>query len=90
MFKLLKKLILDQQGMILSSEVVLVGTILVLGSIVGLTAVSHAVTGELNDVANAWRANSSYASASDGQNGMNDTDYYTAADSAGVPEVAGY
>ncbi len=41
---LFEKLMRDQQGMILSSEVVLIGTILVLGSIVGLTAVSHAVT----------------------------------------------
>ena len=44
MRKLLAQLLRDQNGMILSSEVVLVGTILVLGSIVGLAAVSHAVT----------------------------------------------
>lgn len=37
MYQLLKQLLKDQRGMILSSEVVLIGTILVLGSIVGLS-----------------------------------------------------
>lgn len=85
---LFKKLMRDQQGMILSSEVVLIGTILVLGSIVGLTAVSHAVTGELNDIANAYQANSAFNSGS--QDGTNGTNYYTVADSEGIPEMVGY
>ena len=48
----LNKLWNDQHGMVLSSEVVLVTTILVLGSIVGLTTLQHAVTTELVDAAN--------------------------------------
>lgn len=86
---LFKKLMRDQQGMILSSEVVLIGTILVLGSIVGLTAVSHAVTGELNDIANAYQANSAFQN-SNAQGGTTNTNYYTVADSEGIPEMAGY
>ncbi len=44
----------DEGGMILSSEVVLVGTILVIGAIAGLTSVQYAVTHELNDTARAY------------------------------------
>jgi hypothetical protein len=40
----------DQTGFILTAELVLIATILVLGLIVGLTAVQSAVVGELNDV----------------------------------------
>ena len=40
--------------MILSSEVVLVGTILVIGSITGLSSLQYAVTHELNDTARAY------------------------------------
>ncbi len=99
MRKLLAQLLRDQNGMILSSEVVLVGTILVLGSIVGLAAVSHAVTHELNDVANAYQANNGYGTyAGDGSYGADGgTGYtpaagyqYTVTDSVGQPEVAGY
>lgn len=95
MRNLLNQLIRDQRGMILSSEVVLVGTILVLGSIVGLAAVSHAVTHELNDVANAYRANNGYSGRgpqtgsgySSTYSGSNDS--YAISDSPGVPEVVG-
>jgi hypothetical protein len=40
----------DQTGFIISAELVLISTLLVLGLIVGLTSVQSAVVGELNDV----------------------------------------
>lgn len=40
----------DQTGFVISAELVLISTILVLGLIVGLTSVQSAVVGELNDV----------------------------------------
>ncbi len=91
MRELLKNLLKDQNGMILSSEVVLIGTILVLGSIAGLAAISHAVNNELNDIANAYQATNMYGNAdqnSDHTTGPSDGYYIT--DSKGIPEVAGY
>ena len=91
MFRLLNQLLKDQRGMILSSEVVLVGTILVLGSIVGLAAVSHAVTNELNDVANAYNSFSGFQSDAAGPYHTPDSGGgYSITDNPGVPEVAGY
>lgn len=89
MRQLLKQLVKDESGMILSSEIVLVGTILVLGSIVGLVAVSTAVTHELNDVANACQAQNGYACSDQNGNGMHGNGQYTITDSTGVPEVVG-
>ncbi len=43
----------DETGAILSAELVLILTILVLGTIVGLAEVAKAVNTELNDVSNA-------------------------------------
>jgi Flp pilus assembly pilin Flp len=43
----------DESGFIISAELVLVATLLVLGMIVGLSEVQHAVVSELNDVADA-------------------------------------
>lgn len=43
----------DQDGVIVTSEIILIGTILVLGSIAGLTSLQYAIAGELNDCANA-------------------------------------
>lgn len=83
MRQLLKKLIEDQNGMIISSEIVLVGTILVLGSIVGLASLSSAVTHELNDVAQA--CDQTY---NNNGNSAPRTDYYLTA-SKGTPEIAG-
>ena len=55
------KLAADENGFILSAELVLVLTIAVLGMVVGLTAVRDAVTQELNDLARAFGAvNQSY------------------------------
>ena len=79
----IKRLWKDEGGMILSSEVVLVGTILVIGSIAGLTSLQYAVTSELNDTARAY---DSYSS-SDYDNGLNND--YTLYDSEGRREVAG-
>jgi len=82
MRQLLKKLIEDQNGIIISSEIVLVGTILVIGSIVGLASLSHAVTHELNDVAQACDQ------AYNNTGNMPRNDYYLTS-SQGVPEISG-
>ncbi|MDZ4683855.1 MAG: hypothetical protein SH850_02125 [Planctomycetaceae bacterium] len=48
-----KQLLRDESGAIISAELVLVLTILVIGVIVGLNEVAVAVNTELNDVSNA-------------------------------------
>lgn len=51
----------DEAGFIVSAELVLVATIVVLGMIVGLSEVSHSINQELEDVASAFGAiNQSY------------------------------
>lgn len=58
---LFRQLYEDDAGFIVSAELVLVATILVLGLIVGLSEIQYAVVQELNDVANAiGRVNQSY------------------------------
>lgn len=58
---MLKTLLTDDSGFIVSAELVLVATILVIGMIVGLSEVQHAVVAELNDVGDAIGAlNQSY------------------------------
>jgi len=54
MLNCIKRLWGDEDGMILSCEVVLVGTILVIGSIAWLSSLQYAVTHELNDKARAY------------------------------------
>ena len=54
MMRLFKKLLDDEQGVVITSELILISTIVVLAMVVGLTEVSHAVTGELIDVANGY------------------------------------
>ena len=49
----MRKLLNDEAGFIVSAELVLVATLLVIGMIVGLSEVQTAVVHELNDVANA-------------------------------------
>lgn len=88
MIRLLKRLLRDEQGAIISSEVVLVGTILVLGSLVGLAAVSWAVNQELNDVANAVIAQPGWNSAD--QPSIAGDAVMSLSDSPGQIEVAGY
>ncbi|REJ88741.1 MAG: hypothetical protein DWQ34_02930 [Planctomycetota bacterium] len=48
-----KALLNDEAGFIVSAELVLVATILVIGLIVGLSEVQHSVVAELNDVGDA-------------------------------------
>ncbi len=50
---MLRQLLNDDAGFIVSAELVLVATLLVIGLIVGLSEVQHAVVAELNDVADA-------------------------------------
>ncbi len=50
---MLKTLLHDEAGFIVSAELVLIATLLVIGMIVGLSEVQHAVVQELNDVGNA-------------------------------------
>ena len=50
---MLKNLLNDEAGMIISAELTLVLSIAVLAMVVGLTEVATAVTTELNDVGNA-------------------------------------
>lgn len=63
---LLQKLNNDENGFIVSAELVLVGTILVIGMIVGLTELSFNVNEELEDVGSAI-------------GGINQTYYFTLA-----------
>jgi Flp pilus assembly pilin Flp len=59
---ILRKLWNDQAGAIVTSELVLIGTILVLGMVVGLTTLRDAVTTEIGDLANAiGSVNQSYS-----------------------------
>ncbi|MCG6154210.1 hypothetical protein [Rubinisphaera margarita] len=51
----------DEAGFIISAELVLIGTILILGLIVGLSSIQHAIVSELNDVGDAvGSSNQSY------------------------------
>jgi len=50
---MLKELFNDEAGFIVSAELVLIATLLVIGLIVGLSEVQHAVVQELNDVGDA-------------------------------------
>ena len=50
---MLNRLFQDEAGFIVSAELVLVATLLVIGLIVGLSEVQHAIVSELNDVADA-------------------------------------
>ena len=63
-FSMFKNFFGDEAGFIVSSELVLVATIIVLGLIVGLSEIQHAIVAELNDVADAVGAvNQSYSYA---------------------------
>lgn len=50
---MLRQLLNDEAGFIVSAELVLVATIVVIGLVVGLSEIQHAVNQELNDVAEA-------------------------------------
>lgn len=49
-----KLLLHDEAGFVVSAELVLISTIVVLGLVVGLSEVSHGVNQELEDVASAY------------------------------------
>ena len=51
---MLKALWNDESGVILSAEIVLIGTILILGMIVGLVELQCAIIGELSDLSSAF------------------------------------
>jgi Flp pilus assembly pilin Flp len=64
MLRTCSELLFDETGFIVSAELVLIATLLVIGLVVGLSEVQHAVVQELNDVAEAIGAlNQSYAFA---------------------------
>lgn len=54
MTTLFTQLLNDENGFVVSAELVLITTIAVLGLVVGLSEVSHAVNNELEDVASAF------------------------------------
>ncbi|GAB4147568.1 MAG: hypothetical protein Tsb009_20860 [Planctomycetaceae bacterium] len=56
MLRTFKALLDDQNGFVVSAELVLVLTIGVLAMVVGLHAVAKSVTMEMNDIANAFGA----------------------------------
>ena len=52
----------DESGFIVSAELILIATLLVIGLIVGLSEIQHAAVTELNDVADAiGEVNQSYS-----------------------------
>jgi len=53
MLNLLKALRQDEYGVILSTEIVIIGSLLVIGLITGLTCLQNSVNGELQDLAGA-------------------------------------
>ena len=58
---LLSQLMADEAGFIVSAELVLIATILVLGMVVGLSEVANGINQELEDVGSAFgRVNQSY------------------------------
>lgn len=62
MHKIVSRLWIEQDGAVVSAEIMLVGTILVIGVIVGLKSVRDAVVSELADVAQAFsNVNQSYS-----------------------------
>jgi len=79
MLNLARKLLNDEAGFLMSAELILISTVLVLGMVVGLTEVSHAINNELFDVANAFDSvNQSYRydGLFDDHGGSNGSHYY--------------
>lgn len=64
MLRLINSLWNDESGFVVSAELVLITTLAVMGLVVGLTEVSHALNNELEDVASAFGSlNQSYHSS---------------------------
>ena len=75
MMNLATQLLNDENGFLLSAELILISTVLTLGMVVGLTEVSHAINSELFDVACAFDSvNQSYRY--DGLFDHHSSDYY--------------
>jgi hypothetical protein len=70
--QLFAQLLNDEAGFIVSAELILIATIVVISMVVGLSEVSFAINSELNDVANAFGSmNQSYRySGVNGQQGQ--------------------
>jgi Flp pilus assembly pilin Flp len=59
---MLRKLLKDEAGFLVSAELVLIATLCVVGLIVGLSEIQHSVVGELNDIGDAiGKLNQSYS-----------------------------
>ncbi|MFN3157976.1 MAG: branched-chain amino acid aminotransferase [Rubinisphaera brasiliensis] len=74
MFQLIRDLYADEAGFIISSEMVLVGTITVLGMVVGLSEVAFNINQELEDVGSAFGSINqaySYTGAAGGKGSSN-------------------
>jgi Flp pilus assembly pilin Flp len=64
MTTLITRLLNDENGFLMSAELILIGTIVVLGLVVGLSKVSFAINNELEDVASAFSSmNQSYSAS---------------------------
>ncbi len=64
MTNLFAQLLNDENGFLLSAELILLASILVLGLVVGLSEVSFAINNELEDVASAFSSmNQSYSAS---------------------------
>jgi Flp pilus assembly pilin Flp len=71
MFNLLRQLKRDEHGVILSSEIVIIGSLLVVGLITGATCLQQSVDAELRDFGNAIGAlDQSYSFSSHRKNGF--------------------
>lgn len=61
---LFTQLLNDENGFLMSAELILIASILVIGLVVGLTEVSFAINNELEDVASAFSSmNQSYSAS---------------------------
>ena len=64
MTNLFAQLLNDENGFLMSAELILLASILVLGLVVGLSEVSFAINNELEDVASAFSSmNQSYSAS---------------------------
>lgn len=61
MTSIFTQLLNDENGFLMSAELILIGTIVVIGLVVGLSEISFAINNELEDVASAFGSmNQSY------------------------------
>lgn len=89
MFDALKRLWADENGFIVSSELVLVSTLVGLAMVVGLSEVSSAINSELSDVAQGFSRCNNWNSHNAGNNNDWDDDNYGIWDSDPQHEQSG-